>query len=310
MGQTVDIQIRARCDVCGSLQSKPAGSYLFDVPGHPLDGTRWNLRRCQACRLVYLETRPANQIFGGFVPFHETVVSPARLWTRRLRTIERFVPRGRLLDVGTGGGEFLEYASRSGWQVKGLDVQEEFARQASRKLGIDIHCGDIHDASIQEQVFDTVTMWDVIEHVPSPAADIQAAARSVLPGGMLALSTINSASLNARVFGGSWVFWNRPGRVPEHLQAFAPQTLRYALEEAGFTPVMLRTQFAAGALIEPAGRHLSVWLPAKGGLKRARRSLVGRAAAFAAWRSVALLGHPLVLLDLGDILEVYAVRRA
>jgi Methyltransferase domain len=151
-------------------------------------------------------------------------------------------------------------------------------------------------------------MWDVIEHVPSPRATLAAAAAVVRPGGILALSTINAASLNARLFGGHWIFWNRSGRVPEHLQAFTPDTLRKALHDTGFVPVAISTRFAAGAIVEPGARLLALDRQLSDRWTRARRSLAGRVAGFAVWRLTELLGKPLDIVHLGDLLEVFALR--
>jgi SAM-dependent methyltransferase len=220
----------------------------------------------------------------------------------------RFHMPGHLLDVGAGTGAFLQYARQRGWDVHGLDVQEEFARGISERTGISMYAGELGDPEIQAQRFDAVTMWDVIEHVPSPRATLAAAAAVVRPGGMLALSTINASSFNARLFGGKWVFWNRPGRVPEHLQAFTPVTLRKALNEAGFVPVFTHTRFAAGAILEPTARLLALDRRIGDRWTCARRSVVGRATAFAVWRLAEFLGRPLDTLHLGDIIEVYALR--
>jgi SAM-dependent methyltransferase len=299
---------RGACDICGSKERRSAGSYVMHVPGHPLSGSTWYLQRCKRCGLVYVDPRPRVQIFGGFVPDTARDLSSAASWQRRLRTMKRFSAPGRLLDVGVGAGAFLQYAHQRGWDVHGLDVQEDFARSTSERTGIPVYAGTLDDIEIQAQRFDAVTMWDVIEHVPSPRATFAAAAAVVRPGGILALSTINAASLNARLFGGSWVFWNRSGRVPEHLQGFALETVRLALYQAGFSIVSSRTRFAAGAIIEPAANLLALDRRFGNRWIRARGSLPGRAAGFAVWRLTELFGKPLDIVQLGDMLEVYALR--
>jgi len=222
--------------------------------------------------------------------------------------MERFHAPGRLLDVGAGAGAFLQYAQDRGWDVLGLDVQEDFIRGIRERTGLPTYTGELSDAAIQSRRFDAVTLWDVIEHVPSPRTTLEAVAKVVRPGGIVALSTINAASINARLFGGNWVFWNRPGRVPEHLQAFTPDPLRRALRDAGFKPVHARTQFAAGAILEPLSRLLELdrrlghrWI-------EARASMAGRAAAFVLWRLTEVAGRPLDVIHRGDMLEMYAVR--
>ena len=305
---TTDTISLGACDICGGRERRPAGSYVMQVPGHPLSGRTWNLQRCAGCGLTYVDPRPREQIFGGFVPDTKRDLSARGSWQRRLRLMERFHAPGRLLDVGAGAGAFLQYAQDWGWDVLGLDVQEDFIRGIRERTGLPTYTGELSDAAIQSRRFDAVTLWDVIEHVPSPRTTLEAVAKVVRPGGIVALSTINAASINARLFGGNWVFWNRPGRVPEHLQAFTPDTLRRALRDAGFKPVHARTQFAAGAILEPLSRLLELdrrlghrWI-------EARASMAGRAAAFVLWRLTEVAGRPLDVIHRGDMLEMYAVR--
>jgi len=279
----------------------------MQAPGHALSGSRWYLWRCGGCGLMYVNPRPARQIFGGFVPDAERDLAGRGHWLNRLRMIERLHAPGRLLDVGCGAGGFLRVAREEGWQVEGLDVQEGFARDVRARLGVPVRCGELSDPEVQTQVFDVVTLWDVIEHVPSVNDTLARAASILSPGGVIGLSTINAASFNARIFGPHWVFWNRPGAVPEHLQGFSPQGLAQALRRAGFRPVRSRTRFSAGAIIEPLGRAagLDRRLP---GWSVFRRSPPGRAMAHALWHGLEWTGRPLDLWGLGDILEVYAVR--
>jgi 2-polyprenyl-3-methyl-5-hydroxy-6-metoxy-1,4-benzoquinol methylase len=204
----------------------PAGNYVMEIADHPLSGSYWHLRRCNGCGVVYVDPRPEQQIFAGFVADEQRDIAGKRTWIRRLQTVERFRSPRRLLDVGSGAGAFLSYARARGWSPLGLDVQPSFARSVSQRLGIEVHVGEITDALIQAQQFDAVCMWDVIEHVPSIRPTLAAAGNIVAPGGVLAISTINADSTNARVFGSRWIFWNRPGKVPEHLQAFMPRTLQ------------------------------------------------------------------------------------
>jgi len=299
-----------QCGICGDSRSRPAGSYLMDVPGHPFTGSRWHLQRCETCGLVYVDPRPTSQIFGGFVADPERDLASKGHWRGRLKKMSTLGGRGALLDVGCGAGAFLHYARSHGWDVVGLDVQPEFARDVERRLGIPVHVGEIGDAEIQAQQFDAVTMWDVIEHVPRVRETLRSAAAIVRPGGLLALSTINAGSFNARLFGASWVFWNRPGTVPEHLQGFTLPSIHRALKDAGFDVQYTRSQFASGAIVEPLGRSVRLdrllgrYWPAF------RHSVPGRAAAFALWRTAEWIGRPLDLWRLGDMLEVFAVRRA
>jgi hypothetical protein len=73
-------------------------------------------------------------------------------------------------------------------------------------------------------------------------------------------------------------------------------------------PVQTRTRFAAGAIIEPLSRILALDQRLGARWIHFRRSVIGRAGAYALWRIVELSGRPLDLLQLGDLIEVYAIR--
>jgi 2-polyprenyl-3-methyl-5-hydroxy-6-metoxy-1,4-benzoquinol methylase len=296
------------CEICGSREWTRVGSYVIEVEGNPLSGTRRYLRRCDGCGVVYVDPRPMQQVFGGFAADEQRDMGNKETWIRRLKTLERIHSAGRVLDVGSGAGAFLSYARTRGWSPLGLDVQEEFARSTSQRLNVNVHVGEMTDPEIQAQQFDAVCMWDVIEHVLSIRGMLTAAAKIVKPGGVLAVSTINAGSVNAQLFRGRWVFWNRPGTVPEHMQGFTRYALSQAVRNAGFRPVYTHTYFAAGAIIEPLTRLVVSKRRLGPAWVKARESSAGRGGAFVLWRGVEVLGRPLDLVQRGDILEMYAVR--
>ena len=52
---------------------------------------------------------------------------------RLLKTVEKFMPPGRLLDVGCAAGHFLEAAQGKGWDVYGVELSSYAAQLADRK---------------------------------------------------------------------------------------------------------------------------------------------------------------------------------
>ena len=118
---------------------------------------------------------------------------------RRLDLLEQLVSRGQLLDVGAAAGFFVDEARKRGWDAAGIDVSEPMVEWGRREL----------DAPLERQLladlaggaFDALTMWDYIEHALEPAADLRHARELLRPGGVLALSTGDAATLVARASG-------------------------------------------------------------------------------------------------------------
>ncbi|KAK6344138.1 Hexaprenyldihydroxybenzoate methyltransferase, mitochondrial [Orbilia brochopaga] len=105
----------------------------------------------------------------------------------------------RVLDVGCGGGIFSESIARlpTTAHVVGLDPSEEIltvARAHAKKdptlTGKLTYINSTIDDYRVEQQVDLLTLFEVVEHVPYPAAFLQSCMRHVRPGGWIVLSTI------------------------------------------------------------------------------------------------------------------------
>ena len=99
----------------------------------------------------------------------------------------------------------------------------------ARKNGLQVVEGTQASAGFAEGQFDVITMWDVIEHVGDPAAELREAYRLLRPGGILVVHTMDIDSLFARVMGQQW-----PWLMEMHLFYFSQRTLRRMVERAGY----------------------------------------------------------------------------
>jgi len=139
------------------------------------------------------------------------------------------LPQGRLLDVGCGSGAWLLFMRGLGWQVEGLDFDENAANVA-RQRGLQIHCGSLDTQNFPDEYFDAITLHHVIEHMPNPVGALVECRRILKKNGKLILSTPNTASLGHRVFKQYW----RGLEPPRHLYLFCPSAMKSMLALAGF----------------------------------------------------------------------------
>jgi SAM-dependent methyltransferase len=145
----------------------------------------------------------------------------------RLRELDGLEP-GRLLDVGSGKGRFLDGAREAGWHVVGVEFAAAAAAE-SRARGLDVRVGDILDVEL-EGPFDAVTFWHVLEHLPDPGAALDRVRDLMPPGGRLIVSVPNLDSFQARLFGPAWFHLD----LARHLHHFTPGSLRQLLQRHGF----------------------------------------------------------------------------
>jgi len=138
-----------------------------------------------------------------------------------------------LLDVGAYCGYFLDVAREDGFLPEGLELSK-WASERARSLGFPVHNETLADRADSGDTYDTVTMWDVIEHMADPRAELESAFRLLEPGGTFCLSTIDIGSPAARAMGRRW-----PWLMEMHLHYFDRSAIRRLLQETGFVDITI-----------------------------------------------------------------------
>lgn len=167
-----------------------------------------------------------------------------------------------LLDVGSGYGAFVLEARRAGYDARGVELSDYEVAMAHKRLvrlegeteaGDVFRRGDALDLPFEEERFDAVTLWNLLEHVPDAAAALGEAARVLRPGGWLFLICPNYAAfrreahyqlpwppLLPRGLAVRYLRWR--GRDP----SFFEDHIRYTTNRA-----VLRALRAEGVAVEP-----------------------------------------------------------
>ena len=141
------------------------------------------------------------------------------------------VPAGRVLDVGSGLGFFLEALGNAGFEPCGLEISRHASSCARRRSGALVAVGDAEvSLPLHEGAFEAVTLFDVIEHMRGVAQLLDECRRVLRPGGKLFVITMNAWSLARPLLGRRWSFH----LDPTHVTLFSKRTLRDAVRRAGF----------------------------------------------------------------------------
>src|SRR5580658_10891789 len=102
-----------------------------------------------------------------------------------------------VVDVGCGGGILSEAMARAGARVLGIDLSRPVLDVAElhaleSKVAVEYRAVPAEElAQERPGSFDLVTCMEMVEHVPDPAATIQALASLARPGGDVIVSTLN-----------------------------------------------------------------------------------------------------------------------
>ncbi len=203
----------------------------------------FTVSECDACGHQYLNPRPTRETIHQHYreEYDQYVVAGqgSRLTQldhdygqrKRLRMLKRHIDGGRLIDVGCGGCAFLLSAARSGnWEVLGVEPSRTTAEACQSQLGLPVLASTWAEADVADESADLVTLWEVLEHLHDPVETIRKCRRVLRPGGVLAISTPNRDSLDARLFGPHWVGYE----LPRHLHMFRQAQLQALLSAEGF----------------------------------------------------------------------------
>lgn len=115
-------------------------------------------------------------------------------YREKMRAIHRIAPNEPFKDVlevggGQGGLTALLYQQA---QITNLDCNPEYAQApCNQQKQVHFICGDATDLPFENESFDAVTMFDVLEHIPDDEKAVSEALRVLRPKGFLLISTPN-----------------------------------------------------------------------------------------------------------------------
>ena len=171
-----------------------------------------------------------------FKPLHD--INPLRLdWIDGIAGL-----RGkRVLDVGCGGGILAESMAARGARVTGIDLAEKPLKVAQLHLlesGLPVDYRLIAPEALAREMpasFDIITCMELVEHVPDPAALVQACADLVAPDGRVFFSTINRnlKSYVLAVIGAEYVLKLLPRGTHDYAKFIKPSELAAMCRAAG-----------------------------------------------------------------------------
>lgn len=154
---------------------------------------------------------------------------------KKLRLINKYSGNKFLLDIGAGTGHFLNLASKSGWNVNGLEPDAE-ARKVAYNVN-QIKLNDIKELDkIENNSYDVITMWHVLEHVYHLNDQLESIKRKLKDTGVLVVAVPNMSSYDAKHYGEYWAAYD----LPIHLYHFTPHSIKSLMDKHGLYQIDMR----------------------------------------------------------------------
>lgn len=146
-----------------------------------------------------------------------------------------FAGHANVLDIGCGRGEFLELMRDAGVSARGIDLSAESVALCCLK-GLSAEAADLFSylAALPAAQLGGIFCGQVVEHLPPERLPemIRLAARSLEPGGIIAIETPNPECLA--------IFATHFYLDPTHTRPIPPRLLIFYLEEFGVGEIELK----------------------------------------------------------------------
>jgi 2-polyprenyl-3-methyl-5-hydroxy-6-metoxy-1,4-benzoquinol methylase len=233
------LQIYSACPVCneGSVHKFTAKSYNFSKCvgrdcGHVFVDP---IPSVEDLDKYYAKNTSGLENSDSWTVVEDYAVNPAVVHNFYLRNRINFLRRKEMLqkdtsvlDVGCSTGMFLRVLKDLGYQnLLGVDVSKE---------QVD-HCKNVNQirayrtmAEIPSgELFDLVSLYAVLEHVPNPSEVLSQASQLLSHNGRLIVDVPNYRSVYRVLTGKKWL-WLIP---PVHLQYFSPRSMEKLAKSCG-----------------------------------------------------------------------------
>jgi len=184
------------CNLCDSI--------AFDVLS--IKGREGEYLRtviCKECGLVWSDPFPLDPTEyyqkdyrilykGTYSPKIKHIYRAANVAIARYKRLKQYLAgTQRVLEIGSGGGEFAYLLGQKGFQVSAIEPNEGYGNYSKTQYGIDVQIGFAQNLDFPVQSFDFITMSHVLEHVDNPTTVLRKLNIWLKEGAILALEVPN-----------------------------------------------------------------------------------------------------------------------
>lgn len=172
----------------------------------------------------------------------------------------------RILDIGCAFGYFLKCCDEYNCETYGIDVSEYAISQAEKETKAKLYVYDINNnlSIFQDNFFDIVTIFDVIEHIESPYKLLKEVYRVLKTDGNIIVTTPNLNAIDRLIRGVRWHGF----QDKSHIYLFTPTSFIYLVNLVGFKTIKSSTPFhplpkIVQKIADKTGLGGQIWLVAK-----------------------------------------------
>tara|TARA_B100001540_G_scaffold288736_1_gene284168 strand:- start:1761 stop:2654 length:894 start_codon:yes stop_codon:yes gene_type:complete len=234
-----------KCPVCESK----IFNFFIECKDHSTSKEIFKIVSCETCGFKFTNPRPEEKKIGKYYESenyisHTNKKSGFFNWLYqniRKHTLSRKASlvlklnknkKINLLDFGCGTGDFLNQCKKLNMNVFGVEPSKKARNEALNSFKIKAE-EKTDLKGYEKNLFDTITLWHVLEHLYPLEETIKNLHRTMKNDGHLLVAVPNISSWESAYYNSFWAAWD----VPIHLWHFTPSTLTRLFEKHGFVVI-------------------------------------------------------------------------
>ncbi len=137
----------------------------------------------------------------------------------------------KLIDFGSGKGQFLLEALKRGWKGLGIETAKDRAQFARDKYKVQVVSEFYTGGKVGDGDYDFISLNHVFEHLPKPISLIkELCSKNLKSDGLIYIEVPRANSWQAKMAGSDWMHWD----IPKHLTHWTEPVLMNEMHKLGY----------------------------------------------------------------------------
>jgi len=234
-----------KCPICES----PSQKKFLVCKDYTVSNKVFSIVECNSCGFRFTNPIPEEKEIGHYYKSKDYVSHSGtkkgiinsiyhlvrkHTLAQKKRLADSLSEEKKLLDIGCGTGDFINYLNKKKWNTLGLEPDDETRGYAVKTKNVNVQSIEFI-SEIEDNSFPVVSMWHVLEHVYQLDQQIQEISRILKEQGKLIVAVPNSNSYDAKKYKSFWAAYD----LPRHLYHFRKEDIKRLFEKHGFELVKI-----------------------------------------------------------------------